>query len=147
MSEPDVFERVHVKTPPPAGLLCRREEGETEIDLVQFQATAHQPIHWQLAAPIKLDVAGYIANRYAGADVTALHGPLLGDKVDLRQRKGVVGRRQDCRHCGAAPVGDPVCKVQGAYGTGHFEGEFDSATGRGSDLLDLSLIHISEPTR
>src|ERR1035437_6111183 len=126
---------------------------ETEIDLVQFQATAHQPIHWQLAAPIKLDVAGYIANRYAGADVTALHGPLLGDKVDLRQRKGVVGRRQACRHCGAAPVGDPVCKVQGAYGTGHFEGEFDSATGRGSDLLDrirvsgIECIRSSELSR
>ena len=68
---------------------------EAQIDVVELQMIAHQPVDRQLAATIKLDVARQVAARHASADVAALDRALLGDQVDLRQR----------RRCGSAAAG------------------------------------------
>src|SRR6476660_6537108 len=84
---------------------------EAKVDLVELEAPAHQTIDGQLAASIELDVAGKIANRHTGADVAALDGSLLGDKIYLRQRKCMIGWRQPRRDSGSPAPRDFVGKI------------------------------------
>src|SRR5262245_53988367 len=109
---------------------------KAEIDLLQLESAAHQSIHGQLAAPVKFDVARQVARWNAGADIASLHGSLLGDKIHLRQRKGMIWRWQARSNGGAAPACDSISEIHGAHGACHFERKFDAAARRGLKFVD-----------
>src|SRR5690349_12224581 len=77
-----VFENVHeLELDNLANRLSFVQKIEALVDLLKLHAAAHQPIDWQLAALIELDVARNIACRYARADIASLHRALFPHKV------------------------------------------------------------------
>src|SRR4051794_36493770 len=58
---------------------------EPDIDLVELQPAAHEPVDRKLSAAVERDIPRQVAGRHAGSDVAALHGAFLGDEIDLRQ--------------------------------------------------------------
>src|SRR4029077_6755596 len=109
---------------------------EAQVDLIELHAPAHQPIYGQLATPVEFDVTRQVARRNAGADIASLHGSLLGDKIHLRQRKGMVWRRQAGGGGGAAQAWDSIGEVHGAHGARHFKRKLDATARRGLNFVD-----------